>query len=294
MYEREARSRDAARLGLGTASFLPDYGLGAPGLQDDAEALLRSALASGVRYFDTAALYGESESWAGRFSAEFARLGVRVCTKLRPGQVEAGLSDSLRRLQTKRIDTVLLHSVGVGELESTACWMALERAKEAGSVVRTGASTYGVEAAVFALAQPWCDVIQVEHSILNPSVVPALAVPRRPGQEVAVRSVLCKGLLTERRNAAAYLHPDAALLLDELEQCARGWGFSLPELAIRYALDTAGVDVVLVGVSSRAELAVALSAAEQAPLDATQIEALRDFGRAHEEWTHPECWTMVT
>jgi aryl-alcohol dehydrogenase-like predicted oxidoreductase len=40
---------------------------------------------------------------------------------------------------------------------------------------------------------------------------------------------------------------------------------TLPELAIRFALDTPGLDVVLVGIGSPEELATAVAARDRAP-----------------------------
>ena len=67
----------AAALGIGTATFLANYGIvpgAAPG--DD---LLRLAIDRGVRYLDTAADYGDGEVAIGRVRRDER---VRVCTKI--------------------------------------------------------------------------------------------------------------------------------------------------------------------------------------------------------------------
>jgi aryl-alcohol dehydrogenase-like predicted oxidoreductase len=169
----------------------------------------------------------------------------------------------------------------------------LEAVKKSRRACLTGASTYGADDARLALAQPWCDVVQVEHSVLNPSVVHALAGVKRPGQEIAARSVLCKGLLTGRRRYATDLDVALAATLDRLEARAHDWGFTLPELAIRFALDTPGVDIVLVGMSNLPELETALAAARRTPLEQRQMEALAEFDCAYEDWSHPERWPVT-
>jgi aryl-alcohol dehydrogenase-like predicted oxidoreductase len=155
---------------------------------------------------------------------------------------------------------------------------------------RTGASTYGVDNARTALAQAWCDVVQVEHSLVNPSVVAALSRAKQPGQEIVARSVLCKGLLTSYRHEVAHLAADAEAWLTRLERLAVQWGFTLAQLAIRFALDTPGIDVVLVGIASVADLDDAVATAARPPLAAWQLDELREFDRSHEDWTHPERW----
>ena len=187
----------------------------------------------------------------------------------------------------------MLHSARAEDIRRPAVADRMAQMKRDGRAVRTGASTYGIDNACRTLEQSWGDAVQVEHSILNPSVVAALEHRKRPHQQIVVRSVLCKGLLTARRAHAALGDRRMATTLDDLEACALGWGFgSLAELAIRFALDTGAVDVVLVGIATRAELAVAMSAASRPPLDAAQRAALGAFDRSAEDWTHPERWTV--
>jgi aryl-alcohol dehydrogenase-like predicted oxidoreductase len=283
---------ECAVLGLGTASFLADYGIGTGGLQDKPLSLLESALTRGVSYLDTASAYGESELWIGRLPAPL-RQTARVCTKLKPDELPQALGDSLQRLQLPSVDTLLVHSARERDLTDERLADGLCAARAAGQIERAGASTYGAADAVRLLQQPWCDVVQIEHSVLNPAVVPVLKHVRRPGQEVVVRSILCKGLLTPRRRLAAYLPCAAQRRLDRLEALATSWEYTLPELAVRFALDTPGVDVVVVGVSSRTELDVALSACDRPRLEASLLEALREFDCSAEDWTHPERWQGV-
>jgi aryl-alcohol dehydrogenase-like predicted oxidoreductase len=254
---------------------------------------LRSAIESGIGYIDTAAAYDGVEALLGEV-ADFLRLRcVRLCTKLTVYELDHDLAASLTRLKCDRVDTLLLHNARRSDLvdNRVADWMV--QTKRQGHASLTGASTYGAEDAQLALEQLWCDVVQVEHSILNPSVVRILAALKRTGQEIVVRSVLCKGLLTARRHHATHLGTALAVTLDRLETRASEWGFSLPELAIRFALDTPGVNIVLVGMSSLTELETALAAARYAPLEPWQMESLAEFDCSFEDWSHPERWGLL-
>jgi aryl-alcohol dehydrogenase-like predicted oxidoreductase len=280
-------------LGLGTATLLAGYGLGAAGSTVDGDALITRAITGGVRYIDTAAAYGDSERQLGRLSQAITASRVRVATKVTGAQLLAGeFEQSLARLGVDRIDTLLLHSAASGEVLDRRCGDAMTELKARGVITRAGASTYGEAAATAALAQPWCDAVQVEFSILNPGVVAALAATRQPRQEIVVRSVLCKGLLTDRRRLSA-VPASAHTLLDELDQVAHAWAMTLPQLAVRFALDTPGIDVVLVGASNTAELDAALDASALPRLTPQQISELARFNRAGESWTHPEQWVTA-
>jgi aryl-alcohol dehydrogenase-like predicted oxidoreductase len=256
--------------------------------------LLRSAVESGIVYIDTSADYDGVETLLGELADLLQLHRVRLCTKLTTHGLDHGLSSSLKRLRCDHVDTLLLYTYPTRRSDLTdsyiADWMA--RTKRQGHASLTGASTYGVEDAQLALEQVWCDVVQVEYSILNPSVVPALAALKNPGQEIAVRSVLCRGLLTSRRHYAAHLSNALTMTLNHLETQANEWGFSLPELAIRFVLDTPGVDIVLVGISNLAELETALAAVRHAPLEPWQTKLLAEFDRSSENWSHPDRWGL--
>jgi aryl-alcohol dehydrogenase-like predicted oxidoreductase len=283
-------SLPTAKLGLGTATFIPSYGIGGDSVVGS-EALIHEAVVRGINYVDTAAGYAMSEETLGRMAEFLSDHDVRICTKMSVGSTETA-EDSLRRLRVPRVDTLMMHSAGAGDLQEAKNIDRLLDARSRGQASRLGASTYGIDAASAALEQTWCETIQVEHSLLNPTVVPALAKVRRSGQEVVVRSVLCKGLLTSRRHQMKDLPAEAQELIDRLEARALEWGYSLSELAIRFALDTPGVDVVLVGLVSPAELAGVLRAATR-PLTQEQWSSLAEFDCHDERWSHPELWRVA-
>ncbi len=283
---------DRSILGLGTATFLSGYGLGSSEVGGgERESLIRTAVAKGVVYVDTAVAYGDAENSLGELVGLLSARGVRVCTKLVLSDLLGGLDSSLKRLGCALVDTVLLHSAKQAELVDGSVLRAFAEMRKNRQVAHTGASTYGVEDAIVAMEQPWCDVLQVEHSILNPSVVKAVVPLLRPGKELVVRSALCKGLLTERRRCLPTSFSRIVAVVERLEGVAREWGYTLPELAIRFALDTSGVNVVLVGVSNERELEMALRARDREPLSPEQMEVLEKFDCSESDCVHPERWT---
>ncbi len=288
--------RNRAGLGLGTATFMPGYGIG--GSADSAAThILQTAIASGIRYVDTAAAYGDSELTLGRHAGLLKANRIRVCTKIpASAAMPEAASDSVRaacaRVGLCPFDTVLLHSAGLTEVTDQHTSDALHAIKSAGLALRIGASTYGEEAARAAVTQSWCDTIQIEYSILNQSVLRAVQLAS-PACEVVVRSVLCKGLLSARRHEAGRLAAEIGQELEQLDALAREWSYELPELAIRFALDSAPIDVVLVGVSTAEELSLALRAFGRDALSDEQLAVLRAFDRSHLDCVHPERWVLT-
>lgn len=283
------------QLGFGTATFSPSYGIAADTPQrESAAALLREAIGAGIRYVDTAAGYGMAEAVVGLVAREICDHRVRVCTKIsapaaRSGGAAGALRESLVRLKLESVDTVMLHSADSGVLGDAAVGQGLDELRERNLAARTGASTYGASDALDAAAQPWCSALQVEHSLLNPSVVAALE-GHRSRTEIVARSVLCKGLLSARRQHAGAFAAELEPTLDALDRLAAEWGVTLPEIAIRFALDTPGVDVVVVGISTEAELRTALSAAALPPFDQAARTTLASFDRSMQDAAHPERW----
>jgi predicted aldo/keto reductase-like oxidoreductase len=105
-------------LGMGgsamVAQWVKSYGVPLLGT-DERVAMVRHAYDRGVRYFDTARVYGESESIMGRGLKE-VRDQVFLATKVAvtdPAQVRRSLEESLRQLDTDRVDLAQVHSPAI-------------------------------------------------------------------------------------------------------------------------------------------------------------------------------------
>jgi aryl-alcohol dehydrogenase-like predicted oxidoreductase len=120
--------------------------LGDPGLDvESAIALVREALDGGVTFFDNCWEYynGRTENWLGRALAgrrDQAFLMTKVCTHGRGKQLALKMLDeSLRRLQTDRLDLWQVHGVSFDNDPELAAakggvFEALDAAKKAGKV----------------------------------------------------------------------------------------------------------------------------------------------------------------
>jgi len=255
--------------------------------------ILRESLLRGIRYIDTAAGYGRAEAAVIEQSGSIRRQAVRVCTKLTEDILVYRVEETIWTFRPVEIDTLLIHSATPRALTNPGIVETLIRAKERRWVRRIGASTYGVDTAALALSQPWCDVVQVEHSLLNPSVLRAVNTIKRPHQEIVARSILCQGLLTDRRAFASHIEPECVSLIDRIASLADSWGISLPELAIRYALDSPGVDVVIVGLSRIDEIETAIASQRRPSLSEEQLDSLAEFNCSDQDWVHPQRWAVA-
>ncbi len=90
------------------------YGVNLLGL-DERVAMVRHAYDQGVRYFDTARVYGESESIVGK-GLKGVRDQVYVATKvavMKPDQVRKSLETSLKQLGMDYVDAAQVHSPAI-------------------------------------------------------------------------------------------------------------------------------------------------------------------------------------
>ncbi|WP_326595570.1 aldo/keto reductase [Streptomyces sp. NBC_01803] len=259
------------------------------GATDDAEsvAAIRRAVALGVNWIDTAAVYGlgHSETVVGRALASlppderpyvFTKAGLvwneaqplsapyRI---MRPESVRREVDASLRRLGVDHIDLYQVHWPDTGESldwdtlggDGTASpnatplaeyWQVMADLRQAGKVRAIGLSNHGVAQLAEAEAIAHVDAIQPPFSALDRSAAPEVAWAREHGTAVIAYSPMASGLLTGAFSAERV----AALPADDWRRAHPDFTDRLPEnLAVADVLGTIaeqrGVPVPAVAVA---------------------------------------------
>lgn len=276
-------------LSFGCVELGLPYGIGvcsrADMLSDDqAVDLLQMAEARGITFYDTAPSYGRSESLLGRAFAA-CRGHVLICTKC-PGlagddgrvlrkrvlrdRLLASLDGSLKALRTDYVDILMLHRVDEPVIANDEVAELFEDLKSQRAIRAAGASTYpgGISGRVIA-SRRW-DVIQLAFNLMDQRETAFLEAAAVAGIGVMVRSVLFKGILTDRGRE---LHPELKPIQDHRDRCAAAApaGMALAEFATRYAMGKRGVSAVLVGIDRLDYLDQALAMAEAGPLTPEQL-----------------------
>lgn len=132
---------------LNSGYDMPIHGLGTYSLKGEVcIASVSSALASGVRLFDTAHAY-ENEEEIGRAIKESGvpREEIFITTKLYPDQFqnpEAAIDEALEKLDVEYIDLMLLHHPGTDDVKA---YKAMEKYVEMGKIRSIGLSNWYVE-----------------------------------------------------------------------------------------------------------------------------------------------------
>ncbi len=288
---------EVSEISFGTVSLGVPYGIGVTGKSDmlsefESIGLLRTAVDQGLNFFDTARGYGCSEDLLGK-AFKGRRADAVICTKCRhvygadkilpPDSVLKAiivdsLEESLSALQSDYVDVYMLHNADLNILGNESIAETFLRLKQNGVARAIGVSTYTVEETRAAIESGIWDVIQLAYNLMDQRqhVCFDLAVERGVG--IVVRSVLFKGILTDRgRN----LHPELkaveqhrALYSDLLCEQAP----TLSELATKFVLSQPQVSSVLVGIDKEEYLDQALSVAEGNGLDEATLEKAEKLG----------------
>jgi diketogulonate reductase-like aldo/keto reductase len=257
---------------------IPAIGLGTWTLKDEAATrLVTSAIRSGYRHVDTAAMYANEEAvGAGLRASGVPRDEIFLTTKVWPsdiggGDLQRSVEASLKRLQVDRVDLALIHwpSSTVPLAESIE---ALNEVKDRGLARHIGVSNFTValvdQAAALSRHPLACNQIEY-HPFLNQDRV--LAACRRHGMAVTSYCPLARG---------AELFPEAAVT-----DAARRHGKTPAQVVLRWQVQQQGV-VAIPRSSDAGRIAqnlqvfdFALTDAEMAAIDAlrTRNHRICDF-----------------
>jgi aryl-alcohol dehydrogenase-like predicted oxidoreductase len=171
------RGLEVSAIGLGCMGL--SHAFGPPVNHQDGVDLIRAAVDRGVTFFDTAQMYGPftNEELVGEALAS-VRDQVVIATKFgfgfagtrntglnsKPEHIKATVDDSLRRLQTDRIDLLYQHRVDP-EVPIEDVAGAVKDLIQAGKVGHFGLSEAGVEVIRRAHAVQTVTALQSEYSL---------------------------------------------------------------------------------------------------------------------------------
>ena len=295
-----------SEISLGTVELGMDYGIPVGDehrrpAEADAARLLNRALDLGVNFIDTARAYGASEEVIGR-ALKTRRREVILCSKVAPppadvhGQalahhVRASIAESLRALQTDYLDVLKIHSASAEEIRRGEMIAAMLDAVQAGYVRFVGASTYGEEAPLLALADGRYDCLQIAYSAVDRRPeARILPLAQQKDVGIVVRSVLLRGALSHRYTLLPPQLGELKAAIAQLDALRGSEASCLPELAYRYVLAHPAVSTALVGTARLGELEEVVGFAGHPPLPAELVAAIRQIVVKDEDQLHPGKW----
>jgi len=304
-----------AELVLGSVQLGVPYGAanktGKPS-RESAIRLVHRAADRGVREFDTARAYGDSEERLGDALCE--RKFVRAITKLSPlsdlnsssskdsvrAAVDASITHSLAALKRTTLDCLLLHRAAHMTAFGGAVWERLIERLEDGTVLALGVSVQSPDEAHDALANPDVRHIQMPFNLLDwrwREARTIAAIEARPHLTVHARSVFLQGLLAAD-DASVWpkiAGVDASALIRAIANLAREYGREgTADLCLAYARSQPWIDGVVVGMETEDQLDANLHLCARPPLSpeaSAEIEAA--LPRVPEQLLNPALWPQT-
>jgi aryl-alcohol dehydrogenase-like predicted oxidoreductase len=274
---------------------------------------LETALDRGVNFIDTAAGYGDGKS--ERIIGEFLKSRsetVYVCTKTPPAPgkwppspycrieerysekyLRKNVEERLRNLQAESLDVLLLHTWTRAWNDHPVALEILQKMKAEGLIKHIGISTpeHDQNCVVQLMRDGMVDVLQVIYNIFEQEPAAQLfPVAQETGTGIIVRVAFDEGVLTGKYTGKESFGPDDFrsnyYAGDRLERGVKRTekikeefgksGFSMPELALKFALQHEAVSTVIPGIRNRNQALQNTSVSELPDLSEDMMIRLRE------------------
>jgi len=313
--------RNVSVVGLGAWQLGADWGTVS---EDDALMVLAASVDAGVTFIDTADVYGDgrSEILIGRFLREHGPGDtITVATKMgrRVAQEPANYVLDNFRAWTDRsranlgqdiLDLVQLHCPPSQVLADDAVYDALDTLVQEKRIAAYGVSVETCEQALTAIARPGVATVQIILNALRlkplRQVLPAAAAA---GVGIIARVPLASGLLSGKYDEQTTFADDDHRTYNrhgeafDVGETFSGVDFatgldavrrlmplvpddaSMAQFALRWIIDQPGVSVVIPGARNAEQARVNAAAADLAPLDAQQLQAV---AQTYDELIRPQ------
>jgi len=283
--------------------------------EDSAMEILSAAVDNGIRFFDTADVYGagRSEKLIGRFLKNRPE-DIFVATKLgrldqdkwpmefTEGLLRKYIEGSLKRLGVDALELTQLHCIAAEHLKKGEVFEWLRKFKRKGLIKRFGASVESMDEALLCLDQEELESLQIIFNIFRQKPLEELLT--KAGERnvsLIARVPLASGLLTGKlskdsdfaQNDHRSFNRDgqmfnvgetfAGLPYDkgvELADQLKPWvpeGMTYAQMALRWILDHEAISVAIPGASRPSQVAANAQVSTLPSLPIELHEQLRDF-----------------
>ncbi len=288
---------------LGTVQLGMNYGVANVNGQPDyatARDIVQTAWQNGVREFDTAIGYGESETILGRILEELD-ISTKALINSKPDHhwdgsdfdvLDKDLDASLARLGVDHLHTLLLHREHLLEQWDKGLAKGLQRITRDGRVKRIGISVYTPKAALRALSLEGLDVVQIPTNFLDRRFEKAGVAAKAAdmGKEIQIRSIFLQGLI--------FLTPDtlpenmvfAAHEVNEVEAMTQALGIDRLEAAMGYIHGAWPDSAIIFGAETVQQVQDNLNAFRKDIPKTLVEEAQRRFPDVSEKVLNPSLW----
>ena len=248
-------------LALGTVQLGMPYGIlrTEPPPESTVAELLEVAWRKGIRYFDTAEAYGDSEELLGTHLPARRFADARIITKLHPHaseetglEIERRLERSLARLGRRGLWALLLHRDRMFERWDDGLGEVLQRWRADGLIRHLGVSAESFQRLPAPVADDELDVIQLPANVFDRRAVDSglWERARRAGKRVFVRSVYFQGMALADAAEVRARAPDAAEMIEAYARFCELHGLDRRRFAVDYVRNRLPGAVLVIGAET--------------------------------------------
>lgn len=278
---------------------------------------LHAAVAAGVRFFDTADVYGDgrSERLVARLRREITE-PIIVATKAgrrapeqrvehySPENLQAWVDRSRENLEATTIDLVQLHCPPTDLFYHPEVFAALDDLVADGKIAHYGVSVERVEEGLKAIDYPGVATVQIIYNVFRQRPAERfLPAAQAAGVGVIARVPLASGLLTGKMSTATSFAPDdhrsfnrageafdvgetfagvdfatGLSVVEELRELVPP-GETMASLALRFCFSDPAVSTVIPGAKTAAQARENAAAGERGPLEPAVLDRLQEIYR---------------
>jgi aryl-alcohol dehydrogenase-like predicted oxidoreductase len=275
---------------------------------------IQQAIDLGVNFIDTADVYGNghSEELVAR-ALKGRREGIIVATKagndfyqrerksgdyavpnFDPEYLAFAVEQSLRRLQTDRLDILQLHGPSLELIRQGDCIEALERLKREGKIRFGGVSyrSFKDDEGVASIETGRIDVLQVRYNLLEQEPAKqVLPLAKKHNVGIIVRIPILFGVLTGKFTRETRFPPEdhrsrhlqgelLARYIDQFEKLGflkEGKKDTWAQIALRFILSHHAVSTVIPGGKTPQQVSDNCAASDLGPLPKSDLERIQSL-----------------
>ena len=291
------------KIGLGAVQFGANYGISNKGgktQESEVRTILATAHELGVRFIDTAALYGDSEEVIGRamppdtyfnIVTKTVAFSKEILNEVDAQHLEDAFHASLLKLRMPSVYGLLMHRaedllVPGGDLLMNR----LLQLKRKGFVSKIGVSVYSGDQIDQVLDRFSIDLIQLPINVLDQRLLQSthLEKLKRAGVEIHARSVFLQGLLLmEQQDIPSYFN-GVREQLDAYHRIIKERGLTPLQAALGFVSGIPEIDQIICGVNNSEQLREVCEAT-QAAVDWREFT---NFAVADESIVNPSLWRL--
>ncbi|MBI2423848.1 MAG: aldo/keto reductase [Candidatus Hydrogenedentes bacterium] len=240
------------------ASDIEKYGLELISMEERIK-MVRKGYDIGIRYFDTARIYGESEHIMAE-ALKDVRENVYLASKVlvgKPEEVRASVEGSLEQLQTAYIDGVQIHGPSIERLGRDGCmplYEELVKLREEGLVRFIGITGHSRFEEMYKLVSEGVfDTLLIEFGYMRKGYNTRHSLESLEWREltVAKASSLGMGILAMKVLGANVFSHNAEKVVPGFDPERRG---QLARAAIRWVLNDSRVQLLNIGISMPSDI----------------------------------------